>query len=544
MELAVEVTPSGLPSLRFRGEWLDDSKDPVAAALAFADPEIVEGANRVVLFGAGLGYRILRLEELGVDPIIVFEPNREVVSLCRQYVPRAHQRARVFTEVTPFLDYLIDDYQPDHSTRLLAAPAYRRAYPEFFAKVEHTLRDAQGFVSIKKKSLEQRSQAMVEAAMINLGRAAEVPDALSLGRPLEGSAAFIVAAGPSLDKNGSLLFEASKKGAIFAVNTSAPVVKHYGAEIDCLVSIEAMRAADQMHGTEPRCIALDFTAHPASFEVPSETKIAFAQDHPAFAPLATKLGLRRMRYGASVATAAVSLAWHLGADPIVVVGQDLAFTGGRVYATGTGREAATATVNGEILTVEYGLDGFFEAHGVKPPSKHQPRQTVAAWGGGMVESAFDLSLFRRWFEGLAHFSKDVRFINATEGGARIEGWEEHTLRAVIDTLSPRSDELIAAAKRAKTMSAEAVESLRQETRSTAKLVERAARKCLKAQSRRQESAAMKVRKLADNAPFVRAHAAGPLSELRSDESLAHRQRYLRTFEIIRDSARTIRELAE
>ena len=110
---------------------------------------------------------------------------------------------------------------------------------------------------------------------------------------------------------------AREHGPVFAVNTSGPCVKMHGAEVDVLVSIEAMDASFQMREINPHMLALDITANPKSFGIDSAQKVSFLQQHPAFASLSL-LGIPTLQYGASVATAPrLALTW--GADPIVVV---------------------------------------------------------------------------------------------------------------------------------------------------------------------------------------------------------------------------------
>ena len=92
----------------------------------------------------------------------------------------------------------------------------------------------------------------------------------------------------------------------------------------------------------------------------------------------------------SVSTVAFSLARLLGCSPIVMVGQDLAYSGGRTYATGTGYESSEARVcqdtgvihlawNEEALRVHGETQG---AHRTEEPLRRVP-----AWGGrGEVDS--------------------------------------------------------------------------------------------------------------------------------------------------------------
>ena len=67
---------SGLLTLRYGSHWLEDPKDPLAASRRFVHPHQLAGAQHVVLFGAGLGYRPLWLQQLRVPHLVLFDVRR------------------------------------------------------------------------------------------------------------------------------------------------------------------------------------------------------------------------------------------------------------------------------------------------------------------------------------------------------------------------------------------------------------------------------------------------------------------------------------
>lgn len=114
--------------------------------------------------------------------------------------------------------------------------------------------------------------------------------------------------------------------------------------------------------------------------------------------------------GGSVATLAFSLTCHLGFRKIIFVGQDLAYTDNKSHADGTFQDAMP-----EEDTEEF----------IKVPGNYETE----------VPTLKNLDSYRKWFgeyiEWWTRGHKTV-FINATEGGARIEGTELMTLSEVID----------------------------------------------------------------------------------------------------------------
>ena len=97
--------------------------------------------------------------------------------------------------------------------------------------------------------------------------------------------------------------------------------------------------------------------------------------------------------GGSVATLVFSLVCHLGFDKIILVGQDLAFTGNKSHADGTFKETMAVEDTKDFLMVPGNVEK-------------------------MVPTREDFDNYRKWFEEFIEYwkgIKDVQFINATEG---------------------------------------------------------------------------------------------------------------------------------
>src|SRR5690606_15647984 len=146
-----------------------------------------------------------------------------------------------------------------------------------------------------------------------------------------------------------------------------------------------------------------------------------------------------------VSTAAFSLAQRLGCSPIVLVGQDMAFTNGKTYAGGTGYESSVARANHKTGQVELEWNqAIQDQHGVQHGTRHntEPLMQVRAWGGqGEVMSGPSFMAINSWLESTAALSEAFgmhrRYINASEGGASVAGFEELSLKTLLETLPDR-----------------------------------------------------------------------------------------------------------
>lgn len=540
----------GLPSLRYGAEALEDPVDPRDGARLFVRPEQLARADHVVVFGVGLGYRLRRLEELGCEAPLVFEPCPEALALAREHGPGVPPGARVFTELAELHAALLSRSRPHEHTVLLAAPPYARAFPQAHQALVRLIDEVQGLVILRRNSVAERSALLVERALSNLPRLAAVPTLDRLGQPLDGVPAFVVSAGPSLDRNRDRLAAAARRGAVLAVNTSAPAVAAAGAPIDLLVAIEALDVSEPMKLAAPvtRALALDLTAGGANFEVDVARKLAFCVDTPQYAALAAELGIDTLGYGGSVATAAFAVAARLGADPIVLVGQDLAYTDGRGYASDTLFGETRVHRAGDRLVIERVAkwEEMTRAGGLRVPSKVRPCVEVPAWGGGTVNSTHELTLFRRWFEMAARELKGRRrLVDATEGGASIAGFEEVPLRALLEELPERAHGLHAAIDAAAPLEAERVHGVARAVARRSEQLAKAAKRCVRASKRgdrpKVARASREVSAAAKEAPLAEAHAAPALMAVLDDETLSDDARELRTYGAIRRSAARVAE---
>lgn len=246
-------------------------------------------------------------------------------------------------------------------------------------------------------------------------------------QPYHGMPGFVVAAGPSLDRNIAELHAASRRGPIFAVNAAAPALLARGIRPTAAVWVEAIDVAHanrELPADLP--VLLESRAHPRNWAA-AGNPIAFLDGELCCSRMALELGITPTPYSTTVAGAAASIALQLGCSPIVLVGQDLGYPAGRMYAEGTGREGGTATL------VDGGAVAFEGAFGY---DRMQVRYRQA-WGGGpddLVVSTHEFDQMARWYERVAERHP---IVNATEGGTRIAGTREARLRDVLAELPER-----------------------------------------------------------------------------------------------------------
>ncbi len=268
----------------------------------------------------------------------------------------------------------------------------------------------------------------------NLPAIAAEGDAGVLAGAFAGVPVIVVAAGPSLDVVLPEIAAARDRALILAVDTAARPLLGAGIPPDLIVALDPSEVNATHLADLPPCpdtlLVAEGSVDPvalAGFD--GRTLIFRVADHHPW-PWLRHLGLDRqlLRAWGSVLTTAFDLALVTGADPIIFVGADLAFTDGRPYARGTTfeEEWRRALAWGQSLTASWA-------------------ERVAAWPetldqsvtGGRVRTAPHLQAFRDWVATEAARSVGRRIVNATGAGILVgQALQQQSIAATLAASAP------------------------------------------------------------------------------------------------------------
>jgi len=229
--------------------------------------------------------------------------------------------------------------------------------------------------------------------------------------------AILVAGGPSLDKNIHLLKQAQEKAVIIAADTVLPILLAHGVHPHFLTCIDANnltyeKFADvipKVRDTALICSSWVNPKTPKNF--PANQTFWTFTGKPIEVWLNSLLGGNFLTGGAStVAHLNLISAGILGCDPIIFMGQDLSFPNSASHAKGTVLQGLAPT--GDII-------GKLEEN------------TVKGIDGRLLRTNRSFLGMKKHFEAMIADS-DKTFINATQGGAHIQGTQILTLQETID----------------------------------------------------------------------------------------------------------------
>lgn len=233
----------------------------------------------------------------------------------------------------------------------------------------------------------------------------------------KNKSAIVISAGPSLEKNIELLKECHEKFVIISGGRTLEKLKEIGVKPDFFIMID---------GDE---IAYDLVKENLKFNIPlifcNATNEKILQNHDGikiYEPTSIDFIMNILNRnaegrfgGGSVAHACISTAIYLGCNNIIFIGQDLAYTNDKVHA--------------EFCEAK---DDKYKEEEVFDNIINKNDLFVDDIYGKKVRTSNPLNMFRENIEVIIKQHKDIKFINATEGGAHINGSEVKFLNEVID----------------------------------------------------------------------------------------------------------------
>ena len=231
----------------------------------------------------------------------------------------------------------------------------------------------------------------------------------------EGYPAIIVSAGPSLDNNVEQLRKVQNRAFVIAVDTAMKTLLRHEIMPDILVCIDSRKVPQFFEHEDFKNIPLllDVEAPPFVVEKHSDSNYYIVSSYNAlncYANVLTGDAYGEAKQGGSVAHTAMSTAVMMGFKNIILVGQDLAFTGDKLHT----KDA----YDDEELNKKHAQNNAFETW-------------VEGVDGSRVRTDQSMVIFREWIENLIASKPDVHFIDATEGGALIHGTEILSLESAI-----------------------------------------------------------------------------------------------------------------
>jgi hypothetical protein len=399
----------------------------------------------VVLIGAGLEGVAAMLSDLGQNRILVVHDGPAP----------AGEHVASYQRSAPGATIVSDATEVGHAVRTMFPVTPERVVlrslagndPERDHAIADVVHDALSDLRVHQNTVQAFSRTWLAQGAANLEALARCPTVAAVGDGFAGKPMIICAPGPSLAGNVEQLRAMKGKAIIVAFSHSLRPLRAAGVVPDLVVTVDPQDVRYHFSPGDLDGVAAmvnGCTVFPTLFEMGAKRHLSMASNGLLDRWLFTGLGdVPEVPGGGSVATTALSLGLRWKCDPIVMVGLDLSFPGGKYYVDTSCDGGAHAVVEDGRVRVAGWSDGFQKMKaGGGPQAPRERLVELPGWHGGTVPSSFMFAMFHRWFVETARrvaTNGGARIFNCTEGGSYIDGMSHAPLAGVLATLTDPVD---------------------------------------------------------------------------------------------------------
>ncbi len=392
------------------------------AAERWAKRYISDGTENVILFGLGDGQLVRLLTEIVPGKILVYEPNdalyREMRHTSAFKKIQANKRVKIYAgedgkpELVNTARELLDQNAID-TTVLRSHFLYYKYYQKEFEWLKNICDEAVDKITMMFVSVRRFAPPMIRNLICNVKY-------MEGGIPLMRLAKYwnpdipviIVSAGPSLEKNLMWLKEARGRAFIFCADAALNLLLQHNIIPDVAACTDANKNLKNFTDDRIQDITLLITSSaPIELVGKNKSNRIWGSTEPYMESIFRICGIEypKTEVPLGVATLMLASLLDLGTRRIIFCGQDLA----------------------------YSPDGSSHIAGHNEGFQRREEYDAEGYEGGIVYSRYDWTITREWIEQMIQQFPDRKYINATEGGARIQGTEQKSLKEAIMELEQK-----------------------------------------------------------------------------------------------------------
>lgn len=375
-----------------------------------------EKVSAILVFGLGSGEHIKRLLEKNTfAKVYVFEPDEDIFDKVKnsQICGEIFNADDVYVEkydkneFEVLINSIINEANLEYF-KIMSFANYRFVFAEEYRNFLSTIKKKVVHTRLNKNTRFIFSELWFDTFVRNMLNLKDAVSVNALKNMYEGKTAVIVSAGPSLEKNVHLLKGKEDGLLIITGGRTVRSLLGHGIKPDFLCVIDPVETTYKLmekylHLDVPLIFYEGTNADVV--ERYRGKKIFYARE--SFVKHFLGRDIDTLLSGGSVAITCLGLAIYLGCKNIIFIGQDLAFTDDKLHASNAILEFEKNRVEKETIFVR-GIDG------------------------NPVKTDYSLNTFRETIESIIQIYSDRNYINATEGGAHIEGTRVMKLQEAID----------------------------------------------------------------------------------------------------------------
>lgn len=419
---------SGKITGRYKSTLLHSSFDPVKEGVKFAQSSIIASGDYVLLYGLGLGYHLKPVLDLvgASGELLVIELNQDILSAAFTLIDFTDILTQpnfkiVYgysdKDISKKLNYILSnkwDKHPQEKCKTLIHYSSFKCIPANFKRIQNTFE----VQLIEERTKAAWSELEKNNFLINQDYVKNCKGIKELVGKFKGKPAFLVSAGPSLNRVLPFLNKLTAVFYLVAVDTTLPVLLKSNIKPHFFVSIDPQdlnfnHISNYLEEDIP--VILTPTVNPKTVHHYSGEKYFVIQRRSDIDDVITKDLISKKgesKGGGSVSCIALDVMVQMGFDPIVFIGQDCSFPGNRIYAENTFDDEILL----DLMSGQNTIDIISQEK-----IKEKKEVLIESKFGESVPSHQHLYVYSKYLEQIVGNYNNVTFYNWLSMGAKVDG---------------------------------------------------------------------------------------------------------------------------
>lgn len=448
------------PNLCFNGIPLHDPKGAEAEAKDLFKRAEDNIHCLHVIFGIGLGYVFKEFCDKAKGPILLYEPNLEILRVTLELVDFSNELSKSdsikivsnFYELTVAFKTL---YKYKGEVNFLFLNSYGQLFAEEPEPLLKQVQILKGTCKEQYNNVTVKGMAFMQSVINNLTNTLEATPLKEFENIYEGKTAIVVSAGPTLDSNIATLKKYRDNFVIFCVGTAFKALIKNGITPDFLNILEMFDCSGQVKGNDLSRVnmIMEPFVHSSFQNLKVKNKFLFpsgATMGGQYWSILTGIDVNDYSSAGTVSYEALLSAKMLGFKKLILVGQDLAYVNNQCYSKDgsysdmvyemdpkTGKPKFKIQDMDKYLESCSSVDSEFSKADVKNFADDKLKiyndTTCFIKGitGEMVPTLSAYAMFVNFFKEFAYLNPDLELINTSMIGAQIDGFKNIPLEQAL-----------------------------------------------------------------------------------------------------------------